>query len=139
MAQITNEQPASGSFGAGITHYGDGPGPEVMAASTLEGDEVVNTLGESLGKIKEVMLDVPRGRVAYAVLASGGLLGIGGKLFAIPWQALVLDTGRKCFVLDVDADRLKAAPGFDKDNWPSMADPTWVREVHEYYGQRDYH
>lgn len=118
--------------------FSDGPGPEIMAASTLEGDAVVNGLGENLGKIKEVMIDVPSGSVAYAVLASGGLLGLGDKLFAIPWAALTLDTDRKCFILDIDAERLKLAPGFDKDHWPTMADPTWASAVHAYYGQRDY-
>lgn len=116
----------------------DGPGPEIMAASTLEGDEVINGRAESLGKIKEIMIDVPSGRVAYAVLSSGGLLGIGDKLFAIPWAALTLDVDRKCFMLDVDAERLKAAPGFDKDHWPTMADFRWASEVHAYYGQRNY-
>jgi len=116
----------------------DGPGPEIMAASTLEGDDVVNGKGEDLGDIKEIMIDVPSGRVAYAVLSSGGLLGMGDKLFAIPWSALTLDAERKCFILDVDAERLKAAPGFDKDHWPSMADSSWASEVHAYYGQRNY-
>ncbi|NMG68002.1 PRC-barrel domain containing protein [Azoarcus indigens] len=115
-----------------------GPGPDVMAASTLQGDAVVNADGEDLGKIKEIMIDVPSGRVAYAVLSSGGFLGLGDKLYAIPWMALTLDIGRKCFVLDVDAERLKNAPGFDKDSWPSMADTTWASEVHAYYGQRAY-
>ncbi|MEO8411485.1 MAG: PRC-barrel domain-containing protein [Propionivibrio sp.] len=115
-----------------------GPGPEIMAASTLEGDSVVNRSDNDLGKIKEIMIDVPRGRVAYAVLSSGGLLGMGGKLFAIPWSALTLDTERECFILDVDAERLEGAPGFDKDHWPSMADSTWASEIHTYYGQRNY-
>lgn len=109
-----------------------------MAASTLEDDDVVNLAGEDLGKIKEIMIDVPRGRVAYAVLSSGGFLGIGDRLFAIPWGALKLDVERKCFILDVDAERLKNAPGFDKDHWPSMADPVWASEVHSYYRQRNY-
>jgi sporulation protein YlmC with PRC-barrel domain len=115
-----------------------GPGPEIMAADTLEGDDVVNTKGEDLGNIKDIMIDVPSGRVAYAVLSSGGFLGIGDKLFAIPWSALTLDADRKCFILDVDKETLKNAPGFDKDHWPSMADPTWAQEVHDYYGQRGY-
>ena len=119
-------------------NYADGPGPAVMAASTLDGNDVVNRLGDDLGTIKEIMIDVPHGRVAYAVLSSGGLLGIGNKLFAVPWSALVLDTDRKCFILDVDAERIKEAPGFDKDNWPSMADLTWANEVHAWYGQRNY-
>ena len=86
----------------------DGPGPEVMAASTLDGNDVINGKGDNLGSIKEIMLDVLSGRVAYAVLSSGGLLGIGDKLFAIPWRALTLDVERKCFILDIDAERLKA-------------------------------
>ena len=116
----------------------DGPGPEIMAASTLDGDTVVNPAGEDLGKIKEIMIDVPRGRVAYAVLSSGGFLGIGDKLFAIPWSALTLDTDRECFILDITAERLEAAPGFDQNNWPRMADESWAAEVHNYYGQRKY-
>ena len=115
-----------------------GPGPQLMTASTLEGDKVVNRQGEDLGEIDEIMIDVPRGRIAYAVMSSGGFLGIGDKLFAIPWSALTLDTDNKCFILDVDKQRLENAPGFDKDHWPSMADETWAREVHEYYGQRAY-
>lgn len=116
----------------------NGPGPEIMAASTLEGNDVVNPTGDKLGDIKEIMLDVPRGRIAYAVLARGGLLGVGGKLFAIPWSALVLDTDRKCFVLDIDIEVLKNAEGFDKDHWPSMADENWAKNIHQYYNQPPY-
>ena len=68
------------------------------------------------------MIDVPSGRVAYAVLSVGGFLGIGDRLFAIPWEALTLDEDRLCFVMDVDKHRLENAPGFDKSNWPDMAD-----------------
>ena len=117
---------------------GEGPGPYVMAADTLEGDDVVNAQGEDLGNIKSIMIDVPSGRVAYAVLSSGGFLGIGDKLFAIPWNALTLDADNKCFVLNVDKERLKNAPGFDKDHWPSMADQRWATEVHSYYQTRPY-
>ena len=111
-----------------------GPGPEVMGASTLAGDSVVDRNGESLGEIKEIMVDVPTGRVAYAVLSFGGFLGMGDKLFAVPWSALILDTDHKQFILDVDKERLKDAPGFDKDHWPSMADASWATDVHSFYG-----
>ncbi|HKQ30893.1 MAG TPA: PRC-barrel domain-containing protein [Burkholderiales bacterium] len=123
-------------IGGGVNR--SGPGPEIMAASTLEGDVVVNIDGEDLGNIEEIMLDVPCGRIAYAVLSFGGFLGMGDKLFAIPWNALTLDAERKCFVLDVDKERLKQAPGFDKDHWPSMADPRWASDIHSYYGSRPY-
>jgi sporulation protein YlmC with PRC-barrel domain len=113
---------------------GEGPGPEVLGASTLSGDNVVDRTGESLGQIKEIMVDVPTGRVAYAVLSFGGFLGMGDKLFAVPWSALTLDADNKQFILDVDRDRLKDAPGFDKNHWPSMAQSTWATTVYKFYG-----
>lgn len=115
-----------------------GPGPEIMAAGTLEGNDVLNLSGEKLGVLQNIMIDVPAGRIAYAVLARRGVMGIGDKLFAIPWGALTLDTDRKCFLLDIDLERLRNAEGFDKDNWPRMADPAWAAAIHEYYGQPPY-
>jgi sporulation protein YlmC with PRC-barrel domain len=109
------------------------PGPRLMLASALADTEVVNREGENLGTIDEIMLDVLLGRIAYAVLSSGGFLGIGEKLFAIPWGALTWDTENQFFILDVSKDRLERAPGFDKDHWPSTADQTWATNVHTYY------
>jgi sporulation protein YlmC with PRC-barrel domain len=129
---------AGSSYRAHKDGPGDGPGPRVMGASTLTGDEVRNRQGEKLGTIEEIMVDVPTGRIAYAVLSSGGFLGIGDKLFAIPWRALTLDPENKCFVVDVAKARLEQAPGFDKDSWPSMADENWARELHTYYRVRPY-
>lgn len=74
----------------------------------------------------------------YAVLSFGGFLGMGEKLFAVPWSALTLDTATKSFKLNVDKDRLKTAPGFDKDHWPNMADATWAQTIHTYYGTKLY-
>src|SRR5712671_6609621 len=93
----------------------------VLAASTLAGDGVRNAAGEDLGKIDEIMIDIPTGRVAYAVLSFGGFLGMGDKLFAVPWSALKVDEDKKCFILDVDRGTIEAAPGFDKNNWPDMS------------------
>ena len=111
-----------------------GPGPHLMGADTLIGNEVYNHKDENLGDIKEIMLDMRSGRVCYAVLSFGGFLGMGEKLFAVPWNALTLDTKNKRFVLNVEKDRLKQAPGFDKDKWPNMADQAWAKEIHSYYG-----
>ena len=111
-----------------------GPGPEVMGATTLIGNDVYNHKDQDVGDIKEIMLDVRSGSVNYAVLSFGGFLSIGEKLFAVPWSALTLDTKEKRFVLNVEKDRLKDAPGFDKDSWPNMADQSWARGIHSFYG-----
>ena len=111
-----------------------GPGPRLMGADTLIGEDVYNRQDEDLGDIKEIMLDMRNGQVAYAVLSFGGWLGMGDKLFAVPWQALQLDTANKRFLLDVSKDHLKNAPGFDKDNWPDMASAEFNSQLHNFYG-----
>jgi sporulation protein YlmC with PRC-barrel domain len=110
----------------------------VLSASTLAGDSVKNTAGEDLGKIDEIMIDIPSGRVAYAVISFGGVLRMGNKLFAVPWEALTVDEDEKCFVMDVDRQTLESAPGFDKDNWPDMADTSWGTEIYRHYGAAPY-
>lgn len=122
---------ADGAPGPDTRH---GPGPALMGADTLIGNDVCSAGNEDLGNIKEIMLDVKTGRVSYAVLSVGGLLGMGDKLFAVPWNALTLDAKNRRFVLNVDKSRLQAAPGFDKSHWPDMADPAWARDLHTYYG-----
>ena len=111
-----------------------GPGPRLMGADTLIGEDVYNRQDEDLGDIKEIMLDMRSGQVAYAVLSFGGWLGMGDKLFAVPWQALQLDTDNKRFMLDVSKEHLKNAPGFDKDNWPDMASADFNTQMHSFYG-----
>jgi sporulation protein YlmC with PRC-barrel domain len=109
------------------------PYRKVLSASTLTKDSVRNRMDEVVGSIKEIMIDVPSGRVAYAMLSVGGFLGVGDRLFAIPWESLVLDEDRKCFILDVDRTRLEKAPGFDKANWPDMAETSWGSRVRKYW------
>jgi sporulation protein YlmC with PRC-barrel domain len=117
------------SLGVFAVSDSNGPGPHLMGADTLLGNSVVNRQDEDLGTILEIMLDVRAGNIRYAVLSYGGILGIGDKLFAVPWDALSLDTENERFVLDVAKERLEAAPGFDKDNWPNMADQTLTKDV----------
>jgi sporulation protein YlmC with PRC-barrel domain len=106
----------------------------VMSASSLTGDSVVNSRGDTLGTIEDIMIHIDSGRIAYAVLSFGGFLGMGDKLFAIPWEALTLDEDNKQFVLDVAKEKLENAPGFDKSNWPDMADPQFGKEIYGFYG-----
>ena len=110
----------------------------VLSASTLRGDRVRNSAGEDLGKIEEIMIDIPTGQIAYAVLSFGGFLGMGNKLFALPWESLTVNERDHEFVLDVDKKTLQAAPGFDKDNWPDMTNEQWGSQVYAYYGYKPY-
>jgi sporulation protein YlmC with PRC-barrel domain len=124
---------------------GDGPAPDLkggvnlLSAGTITGNEVWNRKEEKLGSIKEIMLDIDTGKIRYVVLSAGGFLGMGDHLFAVPWSAFKLDTKQRRFLLDVDVERIKAAPGFDKDEWPNMADATWSTTIESYYAPRSDH
>lgn len=110
----------------------------LVSADTITGDSVRNLAGDDLGNVQDIMLDVDDGSIAYAVLSFGGFLGMGEKLFAVPWKALVLVQDEKHFLLDVDKEALADAPGFDKDDWPDFSDPTWGQGIHDHYGTTPY-
>jgi hypothetical protein len=103
---------------------------------SIIGMRVVNNQREDLGKIEDIVVDTRDNRVNYAILSFGGILGMGDKHFAIPWQALVFDLSQRVAVLNVDRDRLANAPGFDKSNWPDVTDTKWGESVHDYYGYK---
>lgn len=111
---------------------------KTLSATTIIGDDVRNAAGEDLGKVTDVMLDLETGNIAYAVVDMGSFLGIGGKLFAVPWSAMSLDTDGHEFVVDIDKTRLENAPGFDKDDWPDFSDRAWGKSVYDYYRQAPY-
>ncbi len=108
----------------------------VLAAKRLMNEPVRNRQGEDVAGVEDYIIDLNSGCVQYAVLSSGGFLGMGEKLFAVPWPAMRLDTERHCFVLDVDKDALERAPGFDKDNWPTAERSDYRSSVDSYWSTR---
>ncbi|MBF0474826.1 MAG: PRC-barrel domain-containing protein [Deltaproteobacteria bacterium] len=106
----------------------------VVPASKIIGETVVNRQNENVGQIDEIVIDAKRNRIAYAVLSFGGFLGMGSKLFAMPWEALEFSPTENKLILNVDKDRLKNAPGFEKaDKWPDFSDTAWGDCIYKYY------
>ena len=108
----------------GVNHEGQQANTPVerLTASSIVGDPVENTAGDKLGAIDNLMINVKTGMVEYAVLEFGSFLGIGGKLFAIPFKELKVNGDKKAFVIDRDREFLMKLPGFDKDHWPGTND-----------------
>ena len=110
----------------------------LLGTSGLCGDAVYDVAGKFLGGIEELVLDVHSGRVAYALMAAGGFLGMGRKLFAIPWSMVTVDrVYRRCIII-IDLERLIDAPSLDGDPLPRMADAAWATEVHNYFRCKPY-
>jgi sporulation protein YlmC with PRC-barrel domain len=111
---------------------------DLVRASELMGYAVRNPMKEKLGRIEEVIIDVTTGRLAFAVLSFEPSLGMGEKLYAVPWRALAYKPDEREFVFEVDRERLESAPGFSRKRWPKLADRTWGAEIATYYGHRPY-
>ncbi|HLZ64655.1 MAG TPA: PRC-barrel domain-containing protein [Aliidongia sp.] len=116
----------------------DSPTPRgharVIRAAQVQGTAVTNPANEDLGSIRDVVLDKFDGSVRYAVLEFGGFLGMGSKLFALPWELLSYDERVDAYVIDIDKEVLKRAPGFDSDNWPDMGAVEFDIGLRAYYG-----
>jgi PRC-barrel domain len=63
----------------------------LIGSDKVEGTNVYGADGEKVGYIERVMIDKISGKVSYAVLSFGGLLGIGDDQYPLPWQALKYD------------------------------------------------
>ena len=114
------------------------PGTRLVGAAALCGERIVARDGEAIGHVGELLLDVQRGRIAYAVVAQGGFMGLGERLHAIPWGALRVDAERQCLALDADRATFLAAPDFDREHWPSEPGADWHHRLHRHYGCRPY-
>ncbi|WP_419419682.1 PRC-barrel domain-containing protein [Legionella sp. D16C41] len=105
----------------------------VVNANDVIGVKVENMQGDNLGKIEALMLDKLSGKVNYVVLSYGGFLGMGNKLFAMPWSIFSYNKDHDCFQIPLNEEQLKNSPGFDKDNWPNMSDKMWSDSITRYY------
>lgn len=93
----------------------------VTRASKIIGTPVKNPKGDNLGNVKELVIDPRSGKVVYAVVSFGGVLGMGDKLFIIPWKALNWSRDKEYYLLDLDKTTFTSAPGFDKKHWPDSS------------------
>lgn len=110
----------------------------MVKADEVIGRKVINTTNENLGKIEEVLIDKTSGKIRLVILSFGGFLGMGDKLFAFPWNSISYDADKAAFILNVSKEKLKTAPGFEKDNWPDLGNEQWGTTVYDYYGVKPY-
>jgi len=128
-AEAPQEKPGNKTVGDKVVY------DAVYRVSSLKGLEVRNSKNQDLGQIEELAFDLRKGKVAYAAMSHGGVLGVGDKLFAVPFGAFTLkhETDEKFLVLNVSQEKFENAPGFDQEHWPNAADPQWRAELDNYY------
>ncbi len=108
---------------------------KLYRGSRIIGSNVRDPRDKKIGQIKDLILDGGRGEVAYGVVSFGGVLGVGNKFHAIPWQALQPSDDGNYYILHADRETISQAPGFDKARWPDMSDKKWRQEIDRYWSR----
>jgi hypothetical protein len=117
---------------------GETTGKPLLESDRVEGTTVYDPNDNNIGSIKRLMIEKISGRVAYAVMSFGGLLGMGAEEHAIPWNKLTYDTNLGGYRTDVTEEQLRGAPAFSRDRNFDWNDRTREQELHEHYGIRPY-
>ena len=99
--------------------------------SKVIGSDVRNKSGEKIGDIRDLVVD-DHGTIKLAIVSTGGFLGVGDRLHAVPWDVLTLGP-KDDHILDIDRAHLQATPGFTSKTWPNLGDDHWVADNRRYY------
>lgn len=107
----------------------------VQSASILRDARVLNTDGEMLGHMRDFVLDLDHGRIAYALVSTAPAADTESRLLrVVPWELVHIDKENGSLVLDVLRDQIESAPSFDGDERPDLSDPHFQETVYSHYG-----
>jgi len=113
----------------------DAAAGRLIAASQISGTAVYDTAGEKLGTVHDIMLDKASGQAEFAIMSFGGFLGVGSHHYPLPWRSLRYSKDQGGYVVNIDRHVLEGAPSYDPDDISAWEDPTYGRQLHDYYGR----
>ena len=105
----------------------------LISSDKVDGTTVYNRNGDNIGTIDHLMIDKFTGQVEFAVMSTGGFLGIGESYSPVPWDSLVYDVNMGGYVMDTDRARLEKAPRFTSNAQPNWSDRAYAERVDEYW------
>ena len=111
---------------------------DAARASDVIGMTVKNLQDEKLGKVENILVDLSSGRVVALVVSSGGFLGMGDELSAVPPAALEFSADRTTLHLDASKSMLSEAPHFKAHQWPDFSQSSYVLGVYRAFRVEPY-
>jgi sporulation protein YlmC with PRC-barrel domain len=110
----------------------------VQKASKVMGLSVKNLQDEKLGKVENLVVDLSAGRILAVIVSSGGFLGMGDELSAVPPTTLRMNPDRDALQLDTTKEALSNAPHFKANQWPEVGSPSYADGVYRAYRVEPY-
>jgi hypothetical protein len=112
--------------------------PRFIPTSKLERYDLVNEKGQDLGQVQNFVVDMVTGRIAFVIVAFGGMLGISDRWFAMPWEIMTWSPDKNKFVMDMPTKVLETAPGMHKEKWVEDINADWLAKCYLHYGLAPY-
>lgn len=111
------------------------PDHSLISSEDVHGTDVIGADEEVIGEIDHLLIEKTSGRVAYAVMSFGGILGLAHSHYPIPWSALKYDKTVAGYRTGITVDQLRNAPEFSDDSW---MDRDWETRAHQHFGAQTY-
>ena len=107
----------------------------LLATDDIDGTSVLSETGEKLGEMERLVLDAVNGRIAYAVVAFGGVMGLGKSSYSIPWDSMRFSVDDRVFVTAITRQQIETAPDRPED-W--YRDRDWEEKTFAHFGATPY-
>lgn len=127
MKTIVSLLSAAVLLSSGLVAKAEEKKTRIEKSTDLINANIKNKSGDHIGYLEDLAVELPGGRIAYAALSTKNALGLGGKLFAIPFSPLAWSDDHKYLILDVKRDEFDRAEGFDSKSWPDKVDERWAK------------
>ncbi|HEY9248813.1 MAG TPA: PRC-barrel domain-containing protein [Rariglobus sp.] len=110
------------------------PMGRVILAGELIGLTVKDSADEKVGSVEDLIVDLPAGRVVALVISTGGFLGLGDSLNAVPPAVIrYVSEDKNELRVTVSKETLKSAPRYRAADADRFSDPAYTDEVYRSY------
>lgn len=109
-----------------------------LRAAQLTGLKVEDTDGQKVGTMRNLILDTRSGQIKFAVIGSGGFMGVRSTLRLAPAQIMSAATAkRETLSINTTLSRWKGAPTFTRSQLASLGDPDESERISSYFVNSD--
>lgn len=111
-------------------------GLDLVPSSSAIGTDIRGTDGEKIGDVNDLIISRADGRIVFALVGRGGVLGVGEKVVAVPYGAFGWDSQKKDFTLPVSKERMKDAPTLERGEWASLSEKSRSDGAYTYFNAK---
>ena len=96
---------------------------QTVSALQMNHKPVVDTSGEKLGVIEDVVMAGPGGTFSHVIVRCGGILGLGAQRYALPFAAITISADGQCCRIDMSEQELSELPHVDGSDYSVLTVP----------------